>query len=344
MTEENKPDPNKVEGPKSILTKIKQCEGITVNRAKITDTSSIPKSMQDLEAKKRATAAKKAANETDIFLSNWNLCQTIVDLCGQKLDTAKHNGIQTALLTTLFSQTSQSETPLIPMKTKYEKLKAYQERQLIFSKVKLKDLPAEMRDKVKVVTVEFAGLKFKYMKKDGIGFVDFTAKSLVSPILRAFKSCRRVVLCEEKYSFTPDALKAATRKKRKATGKKKKKKDVAFTGHLKQRDQILSKQKYDKTTLTATSEGKNVISTWVAENIDKLPVFRDVTTDVDSELVMEGCACDGAGEACFAVPIRTTFSSDSFLGKHQMDRIHQRKGEAEAAVIDWLIDGDAVLS
>lgn len=111
-----------------------------------------------------------------------------------------------------------------------------------------------------------------------------------------------------------------------------------------------------KAVVVGTSEGKTLISTFLAQHVQELGLKYTVLLDIDSEFVTSGCKCLGtSSEKCtcklYTSPLRAVFSAAvGFVNKITLP-IEQRKGEAEMAQVDWLFDcidglkeGDAVAS
>ncbi|CAC5362524.1 unnamed protein product [Mytilus coruscus] len=147
----------------------------------------------------------------------------------------------------------------------------------------------------------------------------------------------RIVICEEKYSFTSDDFKAATRVKRQKTS-------ATSISHLKLESRILSDDKMSKSALIQTELGKRLISNYLARNIQNLDIKGDIIVDIDSELVLNTSCLHTEGDcSCpyksYSTPIRGTFSKvDGFLQQQLLHHIKQRKGEAEMSQVDWLDD------
>lgn len=156
-------------------------------------------------------------------------------------------------------------------------------------------------------------------------------------LLKITQSCpllQQLVVVEEKYSFTPDSMKAATQQLRHSQDNK------ASIGHLKVAAELVSATSFDKKSVVTTAAGRKVISSYLAANVSSLTIKQDLTLFVDSELtIATDCQCDGAC-ACmqqFAVPLKATFNKDGFQQLTTLT-IKQRKGEAEMAQLDWLIE------
>ena len=87
--------------------------------------------------------------------------------------------------------------------------------------------------------------------------------------------------------------------------------------------------------------------------MDKLLLKHDVTIIVDSEFKMSDCTCNKTTCIClkYAVPLECVFSKAGLNSMSFLENIKQRKGEAEMAQADWLLQsannlkpGDAVAS
>ena len=96
-------------------------------------------------------------------------------------------------------------------------------------------------------------MKFKAKVTSGQQYLKFIQNGVVTPLQRKLPNLDRMVICEEKYSFTPDDFKAATRAKRQC-------KDQLSIAHLKVGDEIVSDAQYSKPSIVTTSEGKELIS------------------------------------------------------------------------------------
>ena len=69
---------------------------------------------------------------------------------------------------------------------------------------------------VKYATVEFAGTKFKAnvtLGRDYLNFCNYTY--CIQYIMRSFPNVKEIIVCEEKYSKTPDILKSQKGARRK---------------------------------------------------------------------------------------------------------------------------------
>ena len=67
-----------------------------------------------------------------------------------------------------------------------------------------------MISKTTAVTVEFAGVKFKTRAINGCKYLKYVENAIVKNTMLKLPHVKHIVLCEEKYSFTPDSFTAAT--------------------------------------------------------------------------------------------------------------------------------------
>ncbi|CAG2250919.1 unnamed protein product [Mytilus edulis] len=145
----------------------------------------------------------------------------------------------------------------------------------------LQTLPAYIVTLISHVTVEFAGVKFKTRAHDGKHYLQFVEDSIINKTISLMPKVKQMVICEEKYSFTPDHFKAATRTQRQVNT------PLFPITHLKTNEEILSSTTFDKTSLVTTMEGKSLISTFIARNIEQLKFKHDIIIDIASEYIME---------------------------------------------------------
>ncbi|CAC5371194.1 unnamed protein product [Mytilus coruscus] len=143
-----------------------------------------------------------------------------------------------------------------------------------------------------------------------------------------------IVISEEKYSFTSDDVKAATRQKRQ--------KSMPFSiSHLKIGDEIMSSEKLSKSAVLNTELGKRMINNYLARNISKLHIKRNLTLEVDSELVLSKCECTSTNEGLcphirYTTPVRATFTNEGYQNTTLLKEIKQMKGGPEMSQVDWL--------
>ena len=180
--------------------------------------------------------------------------------------------------------------------------------------INVHDFPHKIRDSVKLATVEFAGVKFKTHATSGDEYLQHISKGVIGRLLKFtnFPKLQRIVMCEEKYTYTHDDFKALTRMKRQ-------KASSTSISHLKLDSDILSKEKMSKSAVVQTEVGKRLISNYLARYIDSLDIKNDLILDIDSELILTN-SCSHNQEEClcayksYATPVRGVFSkTDGFV-------------------------------
>jgi hypothetical protein len=156
------------------------------------------------------------------------------------------------------------------------------------------------------------------------------------------------LLCisEEKYHFTPDAFKSATRSQRTSATN-------TSIAHLLSDSEIVSTDNFSKAAIIGTQQGKIVASTFIPRNVHKLSVNKSLKLIFDSELHLHDCHCKEANCKCekYTTPLLCYFSENGLQKTELMESIKQTKGEAECAQVDWVVGlassvepGDVILS
>ena len=210
----------------------------------------------------RKKSLSKQIHLADCYSSENNTCQALVKPDSSKRKVMKSLNIQRAIRNLLNSRL-----------------------QGISSGIKLDDImklnvsfvPHQVSKGVKLVLVEFAGVKYKVgAVKTGREYLQF-ANSTIHSIIRSLPEVQTIVICEEKYSFTPDEFKASTRAQRQGAASD-------FIAHLKSSDKILSDDYFNKDAITHTLDGKKLISNFLSQNITKLCFDKNIDIVMDSEL------------------------------------------------------------
>ncbi|CAC5363774.1 KIF21 [Mytilus coruscus] len=136
----------------------------------------------------------------------------------------------------------------------------------------------------------------------------------------------RIVICEEKYSFTPDDFKASTRLKRE-------KKEKITIAHLKEENAIVSQENFSKKAAVSTMPGKKLISKFLTKQLKYVDLKNNLIVHIDSEVYLSECECQNDDHCqcdLFATPVRFYFKKESGYDREElMNSIKQRKGEAE---------------
>lgn len=138
-------------------------------------------------------------------------------------------------------------------------------------------VPKQLKESIKLATVEFAGVKIKTHITTGKDYLGYVNNAILKHLQFQYPNLATIIISEKKYSFTPDEFKSDTR----ANCKKNDPKSIA---HLKSGDELLGNHILSKSAAISTTEGKRVISNYLARNVEKLSVKGDITVIVDSEL------------------------------------------------------------
>ena len=158
---------------------------------------------------------------------------------------------------------------------------------------------------------------------------------ILNRLLHQMPNIQKLIVCEEKYSFTPDEFKAGTHSQR--ANKVKQGKTI---DHLKTPADIVNDEVLNKDAATKTLLGKKAISNFLALNIDKVHFDGNFQLIVDSELHVQNCQCQDDLCSCkpYCTPIACTYGGTESRPRIELlQTVKQRKGEAEMAVVDWLI-------
>ena len=325
LSSQDLPDISTLEGSKPLLQRLKMAKGITMRRSTI-KTKTLSEN-EKKEAKRVALDLKRQAAIADCISSDMNTCQALVKPDCSKASLQKSTGIKKALMNLL--------SLCIPHTNFVHLDMILSDRNLYFHNVH--DIPPKIRDSVKLATVEFAGVKFKTHATSGDEYLQHISKGVIGRLLKStnFPKLQRIVMCEEKYTYTPDDFKASTRMKRQ-------KASSTSISHLKLDSDILSKEQMSKSAVVQTEVGKRLIINYLARHIDSLDIKNDLILDIDSELILTN-SCSHNQEEClcayksYVTPVRGVFSkTDGFVRKELLKEIKQRKGEAEMAQVGWL--------
>ena len=319
-------------GPTELITRAKRIKGTTIKRLFKSKITSL-KTEKQLKEEGRQKSLSKQIHLADCYSSENNTCQALVKPDSSKRKVMKSLNIQRAIRNLLNSRL-----------------------QSISSYIRLEDImttnvsyiPNQVSKGVKLVLVEFAGVKYKVGGvKTGREYLQFTKTKLHS-IIKSLPEVQTIVVCEEKYSFTPDEFKASTRAQRQGAASD-------SIAHLKSSDKIISDDFFNKDAVTHSLDGKKLVSNFLAQNITKLCFDQcfDQKLDVvlDSELHLT-CRCKNDPCVCqqFCTPLKCELRENT-PNVTLLEHIVQRKGEAEMALLDWLIsaqddikEGEAVVS
>ncbi|WAR09221.1 hypothetical protein MAR_019179 [Mya arenaria] len=302
------PELNKVEGPAELVQKLKTSKGVTIRRMSVKQKN-IKQTEREKKEEKRHKLVKQEARRIDCLSSEMNACQAVVKPDCSKPKVAEFSGIKNALIQTLDETVTRDSNAGDIL----------EDKKLVY--LSKKTIPADVVHSVSMATIEFAGVKFKthdHENEDSI--------------------LRQLAICEEKYHLTPYDFKAATSTQRQ------KKQQFTIT-HLKTAEEILTIEKFDKISIVTTSEGKNLISRYLARKVEKLNIRSCLIVDIDSEYKMSDCQCNDTPCGCviFTNPIRSFFPKLDHLHTEVLFNIRKTKGEAEMVQIDWLMEYSSCL-
>ena len=345
-TAQDIPHPNSVTGDKDLVSKATKSKGTTVKRTSGGKAVKPTKTAREVKEDKRKKDVALALQRVECLSSEMNACQALVKPDCSKPKVAKSQSMADALKTVLYKCFTGCKSKIAEME------KFLGEKDLVSyradSKHPMSDATACT---IIVVIVEFAGVKFKTKAISGLQYIQSVERNYLQHSVSLMPNIDRIVVVEEKYSFTPDNFKAATREQRRTRS------DTSIH-HLKTGRELLSSEKFDKAACSTSPEGKSLIGTYLAKNIDKIHFKHDIIIDIDSELIIKGCTCpcipmlEGKCECQkYAVPLRGKFCNSGLETLSEMAEIQQRKGEAEMAAADWLMqsanglqEGEAVAS
>ncbi|CAC5398138.1 unnamed protein product [Mytilus coruscus] len=262
--------------------------------------------------------------------SSKNTCQAVLKPDGSKNMTNKSAGVKKALMN-LIKRCLQSDTAT------NQKLDSSNNELNNLILTDFTTLPLAIQQSGVISIVEFAGTKFKVFATSGQQYLNYISNGIVKKLLNYLPSLERIIICEEKYAFTPNDFKANTRQKRK-------KKEKVTISHLKEDQEIVSSENFSKQAVVGTMAGKILISLYLATQMQHLKIKADLEINVDSEAYTSKCNCQKEhDESCsrYTVPVRVMYNKQTgYVKEGFIDEVKQRKGEAEMAQADWLLDAD----
>ena len=320
------------DGHVDVKNRAKKSKSITMKRIGRGKTYVMKTERQEKEEKRQKALAKEI-KQLNCLSSEMNACQALVTPDCAKPKVQKSTGMKTAIEEMLNVSADEA------MKTRAAPL------------LNQNSLPNIIGRKVKIATMEFAGVKFTSTFSNGKQYLAYVEHTVLQKLFKQIPNVEKVIICEEKYSYTPDDFKAATRNQRTSVR-------ASSIDHLRTGSNIISDTAFKKDAITKTAEGKSLASLYVAENIKTFRFSKHLRLVMDSELLQSGCSCshyqDGTECRCllYSIPVEYTYSTDGNAPQvRKLENIHQRKGEGEMSQVDWLInsanemrDGDIVLS
>ena len=320
LKEEDALDIKDISGSPSFISRAKRSKGVTIKRINKVKKI-VPRSQTQAKEEARQTKLVKEAKTRQSQTSFMNTCQAIVSHDCRKLKVSKSLQVPRAIVETLSICLGKELCSF------EEQMRLLTSMNLVLTKVE--SLPDIITHPVKVIPIEFAGVKFHTNSPSH--YIKYAQDTVLNSLLWKFPRVKRLIICEEKYHYTPDVFKGPTRAQRTSVSK-------ASIVHLKKAEEAGKVAKFTRKFVTTTAEGKNMIGIYLASNVRKLTLNRDITLDIDSELNVQGCSCKAKLCQCntFTNPVRCIFNKKQLQSQVILD-IKQRKGEGEQAQIDWLI-------
>ena len=244
------PDKHDINGPKALVNKAVKSKGVTINRVTQAQLKPITSDF-DKEEKKRLDLVKRQMKRTDCMSSKMNACQAIMKPDSSKSTTNKSAGIKKGLARVLLSCNNDNGPVTNDTWTEFEKGGL-----ILLDQVKFPDV-------LRLIS-EFAEVKFKGKNiSTRTAYVKFVVKCILTPILTNLPKVRHLIICEEKYSFTPDDFKAATRKSRAKTHQE-------SLAHLQEEHDILSDGKYSQVAIRGSLREKKLVSNFLGLMLQNL--------------------------------------------------------------------------
>jgi hypothetical protein len=249
-SEKDIPSKDTITGPKELVARAKLSKGVTIRRA-FKKANAAMKTIRQVKEEKRQKDLARKMKETDCLTSEMNTCQALVkpDCSKPKVDKSRTMPVA---LQNLLTQCEPSQSLVILSRTQFAR---------------------DLLDDVSIVTIEFAGTKFKTTKdvRTGLHYLRHVESNVLKPVFLLLQNADRIIICEEKYSYTPDDFKAATRKQRQVS-------NSGSIAHLKAGDAIVSTGTFNKEAVVTTAEGKLMISNYLAANMDKIKPTQNMSS------------------------------------------------------------------
>ena len=131
-----------------------------------------------------------------MFIIRKNACQALVNRDGSKPKVVKSIGMQSSILVSEYL----NETQAIAIKAGS------------LLQLNLASLPKDISSKIKLCISEFAGIKFKTGNlRTSKKFLHYVDSFVIKVIARLTPMVLTIILCEEKYGYTPNDLRNGTR-------------------------------------------------------------------------------------------------------------------------------------
>ena len=331
MTGADLPTLSQIKGPKQLVGKAFRSKGVTIKRTSGRSAPSENKTDRQKKEDTRKKVVKNAVLRVECLTSEMNACQALVKPDCSKPKVTKSSTMADALKVCLLTCLDK------PFTTTSDMDKALKDKKLIISSSKKQILlEDDVSMSIKEVIIEFAGVKFKTKAISGSEYLKYIQETYLEKTIQQFPQVNNITIVEEKYSFTPDKFKGPTRQQREQKS--------SSINHLLAGKDFISKTTFSKDACITSAEGKSLVSKYLAMNVETLKLNRNVSVIIDSEFILEGCSSELHGDdACscpkYCIPIKCNFNSNKGAEKvSHLNCVQQRKGEAEMAQADWLLE------
>lgn len=312
LTEADLPTIDDVSGAKELISRARRSKGVTIKRT-VKSKKVDSKTERQIKEEHRQKKVAKQTKLADCFASDNNTCQALLKPDSTKPKVIKSIGMQKALKSII----AQS----LPSNEEEDVIDSYMN-------LNVNAIPRILKPPMKLCVVEFAGMKFKLSHaKSGNEYLKLV-EQYCRNLIRG-SSDPTLIICEEKYSFTPDAFKASTREQRKV-------KSDSSINHLKSDESMINANTFQKDAILKTDRGKHAIGKYLAQHITSVDMGQKCSLIVDSELhktsmcvCLNACKCEC--DTTYCTPIMYKDAETAEL----LNEVRQKKGEAEIAVVDW---------
>ena len=337
-----------LEGPSELVKKVKGTTSTTVRRSLC---KPVEKSAEAKKTEQRTRKLEQEKKKIEGLFSKQNTCQAIVNTSCQKYKVTKSLTVPKAIIACVGLSVIHRDTPISNLESSIQALRPGETRKLEnmchnegLVCLNMKHLDPEVAQRISVISIENAGAHYKSGQdvKSGVDFIRHFQDRWITRTVTMAPNVRTICLSEEKYNFTPDLFKGATRSQRKTE-------TSSSIAHLRTDHEMISEQQFSRSSVVGTGHGKVVASTFISKNVHKLSIRRPLQLVLDSEHDLVACSCENTEQnSCtcdhHAKPILATFDNDGLSSTETLSGIKQRKGEAECAQLDWIVHYASCLS
>jgi hypothetical protein len=181
------------DGPKNLVDKAKKSQGVTIRRTS-GKVAQERKSYRDQREEKRQSIVTNTMKKVQRLASDMNTCQAMVKPDCSKPPVTKSNGMSTALSDLLCTALGEGSDKL----AKDKKGEILAKNNLVYlrqGKFKMGSLSSELK-KVRIVSIEFAGVKFKTRVVSGLDYLKAVQHGVLENAIKTFPSAKHIIVCE----------------------------------------------------------------------------------------------------------------------------------------------------